>query len=173
MHLPVRLQRHQRPDVPLRRFIVLALQRDPGGELPVGPDTVVLYEKKTGIEPAAIPLEVKPAIVLAVPMSELAMKSAGTLQAKNNVVLGLLAGWFGLAREAILEGIRRKFSKKGAEILQGNERAYAAGLEYADQHPLARDFRLSTRRLPPLATGGERRKSRASGCWSAYSRPAA
>jgi 2-oxoglutarate ferredoxin oxidoreductase subunit alpha len=124
-----------------------------GGELPVGPDTVVLYEKKTGIEPAAIPLEVKPAIVLAVPMSELAMKSAGTLQAKNNVVLGLLAGWFGLAREAILEGIRRKFSKKGAEILQGNERAYAAGLEYADQHPLGRDFRLS----PPLAKGGKRR----------------
>jgi len=124
-----------------------------GGELPVGTDTVVLYEKKTGVEPAAIPLKVQPAIVLAVPMADLAIKSAGTLQAKNNVVLGLLAGWFNLGREAILEGIRRKFAKKGAEVLQGNERAYAAGLAYADEHPLARDMRLA----PPVATGAKRR----------------
>ncbi len=124
-----------------------------GGELPVGPDTVVLYEKKTGVEPAAIPLKVQPAIVLAVPMADLAIKSAGTLQAKNNIVLGLLAGWFNLGREAILEGIRRKFAKKGAEVLQGNERAYAAGLAYADEHPLARDLRLAA----PVATGAKRR----------------
>lgn len=124
-----------------------------GGELPVGPDTVVLYEKKTGVEPAAVPLKVQPGIVLAVPMADLAIKSAGTLQAKNNIVLGLLAGWFNLGREAILEGIRRKFAKKGAEILQGNERAYAAGLAYADEHPLARDMRLA----PPVATGAKRR----------------
>ncbi|MBX3750063.1 MAG: 2-oxoacid:acceptor oxidoreductase subunit alpha [Opitutaceae bacterium] len=124
-----------------------------GGELPVGTDTVVLYEKKTGVEPAAIPLKVQPGIVLAVPMADLAIKSAGTLQAKNNVVLGLLAGWFNLGREAILEGIRRKFAKKGAEVLQGNERAYAAGLAYADEHPLTRDMRLA----PPVATGAKRR----------------
>ncbi len=124
-----------------------------GGELPVGPDTVVLYEKKTGVEPAATPLKIQPTIVLAVPMADLAIKSAGTLQAKNNVVLGLLAGWFNLGREAILEGIRRKFAKKGAEVLQGNERAYAAGLAYADEHPLARDMRLA----PPVATGAKRR----------------
>lgn len=124
-----------------------------GGELPVGPDTVVLYEKKTGVDPAATPLKVQPTIVLAVPMADLAIKSAGTLQAKNNVVLGLLAGWFNLGRDAILEGIRRKFAKKGPEILQGNERAYAAGLAYADEHPLARDMRLA----PPVATGAKRR----------------
>ena len=124
-----------------------------GGELPVGTDTVILYEKKTGVEPAAIPLKIQPGIVLAVPMADLAIKSAGTLQAKNNVVLGLLAGWFNLGREAILEGIRRKFAKKGAEVLQGNERAYAAGLAYADEHPLARDMRLA----PPVATGTKRR----------------
>lgn len=124
-----------------------------GGELPVGPDTVVLYEKKTDVEPAATPLKIQPTIVLAVPMADLAIKSAGTLQAKNNVVLGLLAGWFNLGREAILEGIRRKFAKKGAEVLQGNERAYAAGLAYADEHPLARDMRLA----PPVATGAKRR----------------
>lgn len=123
-----------------------------GGELPVGPGTVVIYEQKTKVAPDAIPLEVKPAIVRAVPIAELAMKSAGTLQAKNNVVLGLLAGWFGLARQSILEGLRKKFGKKGAEILQGNERAYAAGLDYADQHPLEGDWRFN----PPQGVVGKR-----------------
>ncbi len=114
-----------------------------GGELPVGPATIVIYEQKTGVEPGDIPLPVHPTIVLPVPMAELAMKAARTLQAKNNVVLGLLAGWFGLGREAILEGIRRKFGKKGAEVLQGNEQAFAAGFEYAEQHPIGNDKRLS------------------------------
>ena len=123
-----------------------------GDELPVGPDTVVIYEKKTGVEPAAIPLKVHPLIVLAVPMAELAMKAAGTLQAKNNVVLGLLAGWFGLGRQAILEGLRRKFGKKGAEVLQGNEQAFAAGFAYAEQNPIGPEKRLS----PPVAGANKR-----------------
>ena len=123
-----------------------------GGELPVGPDTVVIYEKKTGVEPAAIPLAVRPTIVMAVPIADLAMKSARTLQAKNNVVLGLLAGWFGLGRQAILEGIRRKFGKKGAEVLQGNEQAFAAGFEFAEQHPIGQDKQLN----PPVAGTNKR-----------------
>jgi 2-oxoglutarate ferredoxin oxidoreductase subunit alpha len=123
-----------------------------GGELPVTADTVVIYEQKTKVEPADIPLKVRPSIVLSVPISDLAMKAAGTLQAKNNVVLGLLAGWFGLGRQAILEGIRKKFGKKGAEILLGNERAYTAGMAYADEHPIDQEKRLS----PPVAAGGKR-----------------
>ncbi|MBM3855265.1 MAG: hypothetical protein FJ399_19275, partial [Verrucomicrobia bacterium] len=123
-----------------------------GGELPVDAKTVVIYEKKTGVEPAAIPLQVKPAVAIAVPIAELAMKTAGTLQAKNSLVLGLCAGWFGLGRQSVLEGIRRKFGKKGAEILQGNERAFAAGCDFAAQNPIAVDRRLS----PPTATGAQR-----------------
>ena len=124
-----------------------------GGELPVGRDTVVIYETKTGVEPAMIPLrDVTPAVVLAVPMEAMAMTAAGTLQAKNNVVLGLLAGWFGLARKSILEGIRKKFSQKGDAVLQGNERAFAAGLEYAEKNPLPLDRRLQ----PSPAENGRR-----------------
>ena len=124
-----------------------------GGELPVGRDTVVIYETKTGVEPAMIPLrDVTPAAVLAVPMEAMAMTAAGTLQAKNNVVLGLLAGWFGLARKSILEGIRKKFSQKGDAVLQGNERAFAAGLEYAEKNPLPLDRRLQ----PSPAENGRR-----------------
>ncbi len=114
-----------------------------GGELPVTEETVVIYEQKTGVEPAAIPLKVKPAIVRCAPIEDLAKQAAGTLQAKNNVVLGLLAGWFGLGRQAIIDGIRKKFAKKGPEVLAGNERAFAAGVAYAEQHPIDADRRLA------------------------------
>jgi 2-oxoglutarate ferredoxin oxidoreductase subunit alpha len=119
----------------------------------VGTDTVIIYETKTGVEPAQIPLGgVIPAVVVAVPMEAMAMKAAGTLQAKNNVVLGLLAGWFGLARESILKGIRKKFARKGEAVLQGNERAFASGLEYAEQHPLGDARHLS----PPAPASGRK-----------------
>jgi 2-oxoglutarate ferredoxin oxidoreductase subunit alpha len=114
-----------------------------GGELPVGPETIVIYEAKTKVAPDAVPLKVKPATVLCVPLEEMAIKAAGTELAKNNVVLGLLAGWFGLAQKAIIEGIHKKFAKKGAEVLAGNDRAFAAGIEYAAKNPFAQDKRLS------------------------------
>ena len=124
-----------------------------GGELPVGPDTVVIYESKTGVEPARLPLPgVTPAVVLSVPMEDMAMKAAGTLQAKNNVVLGLLAGWYGLGRNSLPDGIRKKFARKGEAVLQGNERAFAAGLAYAENNPLNQKLRLS----PPEAIRGRK-----------------
>jgi len=124
-----------------------------GAELPVGPATVVIYETKTGVEPSQLPLGgVTPAAALAVPMEDMAMKSAGNQLAKNNIVLGLLAGWFDLARESLPAGIRKKFAKKGDAVVQANERAFAAGLEYAAQHPLTVD-----RRLSPAVAGGARK----------------
>jgi len=118
-----------------------------GGELPVGPDTVVIYESKTNVAPDAVPLKIKPAIVLSVPLEEMALKAAGTQLAKNNIVLGLLAGWFGLARQGILDGIYKKFAKKGDEVLAGNERSFALGVEYAEKNPLPQDRHLA----PPAA----------------------
>lgn len=114
-----------------------------GGELPVTADTVVIYEQKTGVAPDAIPLRVKPAIVRSAPIEELAKSAAGTLQAKNNVVLGLLCGWFGLGQQALIDGIRKKFGKKGPEVLAGNERAFAAGIEYAAKNPIDNDRQLA------------------------------
>jgi len=109
-----------------------------GAELPVSGKTVVIYEERTGIEPDKLPLGgVKPAEVFSVPIGEMARKTAGTDRAKNTVVLGLLAGWFGLAGEAIQRGFRKKFAKKGAELIEANEKAFLAGVEYAQVHPLA------------------------------------
>ena len=108
-----------------------------GAELPVGGHTVVIYDSKTGVPPERIPLTgVRPAEALAVPITDIAKQTAGTDKAKNTVVLGLLAGWFGIAGDGILAGMRKKFGKKSPEVLEGNERAFAAGIAYAAEHPL-------------------------------------
>jgi 2-oxoglutarate/2-oxoacid ferredoxin oxidoreductase subunit alpha len=120
-----------------------------GGELPVDERTIVIYERKTKIAPDALPLGgVIPAAAIAVPFEEMAMKSAGVLLAKNNVIVGLLTAWFGFPQASILEGIRKKFAKKGEVVLAGNERAFSAGFDYALKNPLA-GARLLAAANPP------------------------
>ncbi|MGD1029822.1 MAG: 2-oxoacid:acceptor oxidoreductase subunit alpha [Opitutaceae bacterium] len=121
-----------------------------GGQLPVGENTVLIHEGKSGAPPEALALAGhRPGLALAVPIEAMALKAAGTHQAKNNVVLGLLARWFGLPGEAILAGIRKKLASKGEAVLQGNERAFAAGSEYAGANMLVLHHSLS----PPVAAG--------------------
>jgi 2-oxoglutarate ferredoxin oxidoreductase subunit alpha len=109
-----------------------------GAELPVGGATVMIYDANTGVAPDKLPLVgVVPAESLAVPIAEMARKAAGTDRAKNSVVLGLLAGWFDIGHDAILEGLRRKFVKKGPELVAANDRAFALGVEYTVANPLA------------------------------------
>src|SRR5512147_1713100 len=94
-----------------------------GAELPVGGSTVVIYESESGVAPDRLPLEaVTPAEAVPVPIAELARTTTGTDRAKNIVVLGLFAGWFGLGRDAILAGIRKRFGKKGAKLVEVSER---------------------------------------------------
>jgi 2-oxoglutarate ferredoxin oxidoreductase subunit alpha len=118
-----------------------------GGELPVRSTTIVIYESSTGTAPDKLPLEgITPEIVFNVPITAMAQKYAGTDKAKNIVVTGLLAGWFGIGRESMLAGIRKKFAKKGATVVEGNVRAFQAGLEYAETHPLKHDRKLASAR---------------------------
>jgi 2-oxoglutarate/2-oxoacid ferredoxin oxidoreductase subunit alpha len=117
-----------------------------GWELPVQASTIVIYESNTGVAPDNLPLEgVTPAVVFSVPITEIAEKFAGTNKAKNVVVIGLLAGWFGIGRESMLAGLRKKFAKKGAAVVEGNARAFQAGLEFAEAHALP-----EVRKLAPL-----------------------
>ena len=81
------------------------------------------------------------------PIAQIARDIAGTEKAKNNVVLGLMAGWFGFAPEGLLQGIRKRLGKKGGDVLEKNEKAFAAGQEYAETHPLASARRLEG--VPP------------------------
>ncbi|MBI3784490.1 MAG: 2-oxoacid:acceptor oxidoreductase subunit alpha [Deltaproteobacteria bacterium] len=108
-----------------------------GGELPVGGKTVVIYDAATGVEPNALPLVgVAPNEVFSVPIGDMAKRASGSDRGKNTVVLGLLAGWFGIAQEALLKGIRKRFAKKAAAVLAGAEQSFNAGMAYAAEHPL-------------------------------------
>ena len=115
-----------------------------GAELTVGGSTVVLYDERTGVRPDALPLVgVTPRQVLAVPIADLAREHAGSERAKNSVILGLIAGFFGVAREGLLDGLRRKLAKKGDEVFRAAERAFGAGEVWAAAHPLTEPMPLA------------------------------
>jgi 2-oxoglutarate ferredoxin oxidoreductase subunit alpha len=121
-----------------------------GAELPVGGRTVVIYEARTGVDPARLPLEgVKPAEVIAVPIAELAKANGGD-KSKNMVVLGLVAGWFGIGRASVLAGVQRKLGKKGEDVVAAATQAFTAGMAWAAAHPL-REHRVME---PPVEQAG-------------------
>jgi 2-oxoglutarate ferredoxin oxidoreductase subunit alpha len=136
--------------------VVVALNWDDffrfGAELPISTGTVMIHEEASGAPPpklgsaGAVPTQVR-----SVPFAELAKKAAGTEKAKTSVVLGALAGWFGIAPDAIRKGLKKKFGDKGEGLLEANERALSAGLEFALAHPLNDDSR---RIAKPLAAPG-------------------
>ena len=108
-----------------------------GAELPVGGHTTVIYDSNANVAPDKIPLVgVTPAEVIPVPIEQMAREAGGSDRGKNTVVLGLMSGWLGIGREEVIAGIRKRLSKKGADIVERAEKAFYAGLEYAEQHPL-------------------------------------
>lgn len=108
-----------------------------GGELPVGGHTTVVYDSNSKIAPDKIPVVgTTPAEVLAVPIEQMAREIGGSERAKNTVVLGLMSGWLGIGQGEVLAGIRKRLGKKSAEILERAEKAFFAGLEWAQQNPL-------------------------------------
>ncbi len=114
-----------------------------GAELPVSGNTVVIYEAATGVAPDKLPLGgVVPAQVFALPIGQIAKKAAGTDKAKNSVVLGLISTWFGVSAESIGKVLRRKFAKKGEEMIAANERAFQMGVELAAGNALTKPMRL-------------------------------
>jgi 2-oxoglutarate ferredoxin oxidoreductase subunit alpha len=109
-----------------------------GAELPVSGRTTVVYDSASGVAPTRLPLVgVVPAEAVAVPIAELARRTAGTDKAKNAVVLGMLAGWLGLSAEVLLARLRAKLAKKGEAVVAANQRAFESGLDYALERPLA------------------------------------
>ena len=108
-----------------------------GAELPVGADTIVIHDAQHPAGPGGEPLTgVRPANIIAVPIAQLARDATGADRSKNTVVLGLMAAWFGFKPESLLAAVQRKLAKKGQDVLLKNERAFAAGLDYAVGHPL-------------------------------------
>ncbi len=131
-----------------------------GTELACGPASVVVYDSNTGIAPADIPLKgARPAQVFALPLTELTVAAAGTDKAKNSLILGLLSGWLGIGRDALLAGMRKRLGKKGPELLAANQRAFDAGHTCAMENPLIRGMLLEEPNVKPgsmmLADGND------------------
>lgn len=131
-----------------------------GTELACGAHSVVVYDSNTGIAPADIPLKgAKPAQVFALPLTEATKAAAGTEKAKNSLILGMISGWLGMSRDALLAGMRKRLAKKGAELLAANERAFDAGLAMSLENPLHASLLLDAATVKPgsmmLADGND------------------
>jgi 2-oxoglutarate ferredoxin oxidoreductase subunit alpha len=123
-----------------------------GGELPVSGQTTVVYDSISKVPTDKIPLVgVQPFEVFAVPIEQMARETGGSERAKNTVVLGLMAGWLGIAREPMMAGIRKRLAKKDAEVIDKAVKAFHAGFEYASAHPLKSDRLMA----PPAKTGSK------------------
>jgi 2-oxoglutarate ferredoxin oxidoreductase subunit alpha len=117
-----------------------------GAELPIAGHTILVHDSAHAAEPGRL-AGVRPGQVIAAPIAALAREIAGHEAAKNTVVLGLLAEWFGLMPDTLLAGLRKRFAKKSADVLERNERAFDAGRRHAAAHPIAHGSRLD----PPAA----------------------
>ena len=124
-----------------------------GSELPLDANTLVIHDALHPLQADGRMLSaVPPANIVAVPFTDLAKQAAETEKAKNTVVVGVMAEWFGFAPDALLAGLRRKFAKKGSELVEKNERAFAAGQDYARTHAVS-----GARRLVPVPRPAEPR----------------
>ena len=96
-----------------------------GGELPVSGSTVVIYGAPRASTPTDSLVGVTPLQVIG-SFSEMAKTTAGTERAKNTVVLGLIASWFGIGRK-LSEGFQLASKARG---VAANERAFNEGIKF-------------------------------------------
>ena len=85
-------------------------------ELTFGEDLLVFHDEKD-----APPDDMKVYRLVALPF-------AAQRSAKNIFALGLLASAFGLPADGMREAVRNRFRKKTAEVIEGNVKAFDAGL---------------------------------------------
>ena len=108
--------------------------------------------RATGIAPRAAARRRHSARGARGPDRRMAQDNAGTERAKNQSCSGCSR----LARDAA-GGLPRRhpqaFAKKSAEVLKGNQRAFAAGVLYAAEHPLREPRTIAS--APEAPRGGE------------------
>ncbi len=82
------------------------------------------------------------------PIAAMAKETAGTERAKNTVVLGLIAGWFGIGGRGRDEGHPQALAKKGEELVEANEKRLRARHRLRQGAPAARPRTRSATRAP-------------------------
>lgn len=112
-----------------------------GAEMPIAGHTILIHDVQDPPD-AVLRTGTTPGAIVAAPIAAIAKELAGHDAAKNTVVLGLLAEWFGVMPDTLVAGLRKRFGKKSAEVLERNERAFDAGRRYAREHPIGRAERL-------------------------------
>jgi len=66
--------------------------------------------------------------------AEKVAKEVGSVKTANMVILGAASPFLGLLTESFEQAIKTVFARKGAEIVNLNLKAFAAGREYAQKH---------------------------------------
>lgn len=66
--------------------------------------------------------------------AEKVAKEVGSVKTANMVILGAASLFLGLLTESFEQAIKTVFARKGAEIVNLNLKAFAAGREYAQKH---------------------------------------
>lgn len=124
------------------------------GELSVGPETVVVYDRRSGLSASALPLGgVRPAAAIAVPFAEIAIHAGAPTQARESVVLGLLSAWLRLPQKRVLEALLSRHKAGGDPGPKIYQKAFADAVAYAKEHPLGRASALD----PASPMEGKRR----------------
>lgn len=102
-------------------------------ELPLKETCVILYDPHDSLS-ANFPFNIGPSMLLVpVPFQQLAREEAGNSLVANIVALGVLGAAFHLPTEGVRNSLKRRFTRKGKDVLESNMKALAAGEHFAGQ----------------------------------------
>jgi len=102
------------------------------GELLLKENAVVLYPEGDPLEPDELPLDHDLNLhIVRVPFKKLAQEDVGNPLTKNIVMLGVLSKVFDLPGEGLDDAIKKRFKRKGEEIISLNQKALKVGEMWA------------------------------------------
>jgi 2-oxoglutarate ferredoxin oxidoreductase subunit alpha len=100
------------------------------GELELNDNAILIVDEKDDTRPDDSLKLQKVASIVEVPITSLA-ESSKNPKGKNMVVLGILAGMFGLSEGALVSAIQKRFAHKGEGVVSTNVTSFNAGFKYA------------------------------------------
>jgi 2-oxoglutarate ferredoxin oxidoreductase subunit alpha len=104
-------------------------------ELPLAPDTQLFVDSAdtTPLELVALPEALKHGAIH-VPLEELAIGTVRNKQAKNMVLCGVIAEYFGWDRALLRETVAQRFARHGDAVIASNQLAVKAGRSWVGEH---------------------------------------
>ncbi len=101
------------------------------GEMMFKKNLVIVSDSEDKFPEEDIPLDMKNVEAwYKIPFGEIAKNSAGSLLAKNIVMLGAVSELFKLPDDALAKSIKKRFASKKSEVIESNLTAVHAGADY-------------------------------------------